>query len=69
MNNFNWSFKVHWLGQDHIVVAFKKQNSDVWQETTLTVREYAEYMSLLQEFNMNFKEKLDQKLLEAYSNE
>lgn len=57
------------MGQDHIVVAFKKQNSDVWQETTLTVREYAEYMSLLQEFNMNFKEKLDQKLLESYLNE
>jgi hypothetical protein len=69
MNSFNWNFKVCWLGEEHIVVSFKKQDSEQWQDFTFTVREYAEFMGLLQDFNVNFKEKLDQKLLESYFNE
>lgn len=68
-SKLSWNFKVHWLGDEHIVVAFKKQNDNEWEDMTFTVREYAEFMSLLQEFNMNFKEQLDQKLLESYIND
>jgi hypothetical protein len=35
----------------------------------MTAREYAEFMSLMQEFNMAFKEQLDQKIIESYFNE
>ena len=65
----NWSFKVNFIGNDHIVIAYKKQDNDIWDEFLLTVREYAEWMSLLQEFNINFREQIDQKLVESYFNE
>jgi len=34
----------------------------------MTVKEYAEFMSLLQEFNIHFKEKIDNQLIQDYLN-
>ncbi len=69
MSSKNLTFKVNWVGDDHIVVAFKKQEEDEWNEFLMTAREYAEFMSLMQEFNLAFKEQLDQKIIESYFNE
>jgi len=69
MSSKNLTFKVNWVGDSHIVVAFKKQEEDNWNEFLMTAREYTEFMSLMQEFNMAFKEQLDQKIIESYFNE
>ena len=69
MSSKNLTFKVNWVGDSHIVIAFKKQEEDNWNEFLMSVREYAEFMSLMQEFNMAFKEQLDQKIIESYFNE
>lgn len=69
MSSKNLTFKVNWVGDSHIVVALKKQEEDNWNEFLMTVREYAEFMSLMQEFNMAFKEQIDQKIIESYFNE
>jgi len=69
MSSKNLTFKVNWVGDSHIVVAFKKQEEDDWNEFLMTAREYAEFMSLMQEFNLAFKEQLDQKIIESYFNE
>lgn len=69
MSSKNLTFKVNWVGNDHIVVALKKQDEDDWNEFLMPVREYAEFMSLMQEFNLAFKEQLDQKIIESYFNE
>jgi hypothetical protein len=69
MSSKNLTFKVNWVGDSHIVVALKKQEEDNWNEFLMTVREYAEFMSLMQEFNMAFKEQIDQKIIESYLNE
>jgi len=69
MSSKNLAFKVNWVGDSHIVVALKKQEEDNWKEFLMTVREYAEFMSLMQEFNLAFKEQLDQKIIESYFNE
>jgi hypothetical protein len=69
MSSKNLTFKVNWVGDSHIVVALKKQEEDNWNEFLMTAREYAEFMSLMQEFNMAFKEQLDQKIIESYFNE
>jgi hypothetical protein len=69
MSSKNLTFKVNWVGDDHIVVGLKKQEEDNWNEFLMTAREYAEFMSLMQEFNLAFKEQLDQKIIESYFNE
>jgi hypothetical protein len=69
MSSKNLTFKVNWVGDSHIVVALKKQEEDNWNEFLMPVREYAEFMSLMQEFNLAFKEQLDQKIIESYFNE
>lgn len=69
MSSKNLTFKVNWVGDSHIVVALKKQEEDNWNEFIMTAREYAEFMSLMQEFNLAFKEQLDQKIIESYFNE
>lgn len=68
-SKINLNFKVYWIGDEHVVIAFQKKNDDTWREITFSVREYAEFMNLLHEFNTNFKEKLDQKLVELYLND
>jgi hypothetical protein len=65
-SKLNWNFRVNWIGEDHILVAYKKQDNDDWQEFLFTVREYSEWMSLLQEFNTAFSEQIDEKLVESY---
>ena len=69
MSSKNLTFKVNWVGDSHIVVALKKQEEDNWNEFLMTAREYAEFMSLMQEFNFAFKEQIDQKIIESYFNE
>lgn len=69
MSKLNWSFRVNFVGGEHILVSCKKQESEVWNEMLLTVREYSEFMQLLQEFNINFREQIDQKIIESYFNE
>jgi len=69
MSSKNLTFKVNWVGNDHIAVGFKKHDEDNWNEFLMTAREYAEFMSLMQEFNLAFKEQLDQKIIESYFNE
>jgi len=67
-SKLHWSFRVNWVGQDHILVAYKKQDNDEWTELLFTVKEYTEWMTLLQEFNINFREQIDQRLIESYLN-
>jgi hypothetical protein len=69
MSSKTLTFKVNWVGNDHIVVGLKKQEDSDWNEFLMTAREYAEFMSLMQEFNLAFKEQLDQKIIESYFNE
>lgn len=69
MSKLNWSFKVNFVGEDNILVAMKRKDEEVWTEMLLGIREYSEFMQLLQEFNINFKERIDQKLVESYFND
>jgi hypothetical protein len=65
-SKLNWNFRVNWLGEDHVLVSYKKQDAEQWQEFLFTVREYTEWMTLLQEFNTAFREDIDRKLVEHY---
>ena len=67
-SKLNWNFKIHWVGEDHLVMAFKQDNEE-WQEFLFSVKEYAEYMQLIHEFNSAFEHKLNQKLLDSYNDE
>jgi hypothetical protein len=69
MSKLNWNFKVNFVGNEHILVSMKKSQEDVWSEMLLGVREYAEFMQLMQEFNIAFREQIDSKLIESYYNE
>jgi hypothetical protein len=68
-SKLHWNFRVNWVGTDHILVAYKTQENEEWDEFLFTVREYTEWMSLLQEFNVGFREQINQKLLESYIND
>jgi hypothetical protein len=68
-SKLNWNFRVNWLGEDHILIAYKKQNNDEWQEFPLTIQEYTEWMHLLNDFNANFYEQLTAKLVNSYLDE
>ena len=69
MSKLNWTFKVNFVGEDNILVAMKRRRDDEWTEMLLGIREYSEFMQLLQEFNINFREQIDQKLVESYFND
>jgi hypothetical protein len=69
MSKLNWNFKVNFVGNDHVLIAMKKTEQDAWNEMLLGIREYAEFMQLLQEFNIAFREQIDKKLVESYLNE
>jgi len=65
----NWNFEVKWVGDTHILLVLKRINDeDIKNEMLMTVKEYAEFMSLLQEFNIHFKEKIDNQLIQDYLN-
>jgi hypothetical protein len=65
----NWNFEVKWVGDAHILLVLKRiDNADLVNEMLMTVKEYAEFMSLLQEFNIHFREKIDQQLIQDYLN-
>lgn len=68
-SKLHWNFRVNWVGDDHILVAYKKQDNDEWDEFLLTVREYTEWMSLLQDFNSQFQDKITKQLVNSYFNE
>ena len=65
----NWNYEVKWVGDTHILLVLRRiDNEDLVNEMLMTVKEYAEFMSLLQEFNIHFKEKIDQQLIQDYLN-
>ena len=65
----NWNFEVKWVGNTHILVVLTRTDDEnTKNEMLMTVKEYAEFMSLLQEFNMHFKETIDQQLIQEYLN-
>ena len=68
MGKLNWGFKVNFVGDEHILLAFKKQDSEEWAELLLTIREYTELMSLLQGFNLQFGKQIEDKLVQHYLN-
>jgi len=65
----NWNFEVKWVGDTHILLSLTKiDNNDIKNEILMTVKEYAEFMGLLQEFNIHFKDKIDNQLIQDYLN-
>jgi hypothetical protein len=65
----NWNYEVKWVGDTHILLVLRRiDNEDLVNEMLMTVKEYAEFMGLLQEFNIHFKEKIDQQLIQDYLN-
>ena len=65
----NWNFEVKWVSDTHILLILTRTDDDnIKNEMLMTVKEYAEFMSLLQEFNMHFKETIDQQLIQDYLN-
>lgn len=65
----NWNYEVKWVGDTHILLVLKRtDNEDLVNEMLMTVKEYAEFMGLLQEFNVHFKDKIDQQLIQDYLN-
>ena len=65
MSENNKTFQVAWVGQDHIKIVFKPD----MQEFIFNIKEYTDFMQLMHEFNIHFREKIDQKLVEWYYNE
>lgn len=66
----NWNLKVNWVGSTHILLSMQRiESSSEAVEALLSVKEYAEFMQLLQEFNMHFKDKIDEQLIQSYLNE
>jgi len=65
----NWNFEVKWVGDAHILLVLTRTDDEnIKNEMLMTVKEYAEFMGLLQEFNIHFKEKIDQQLIQDYLN-
>jgi len=65
----NWDLAVNWVGDSHILLTMERNdNGNIKNETLLTVKEYAEFMQLLQEFNLQFKDRIDQQLINSYLN-
>jgi hypothetical protein len=65
----NWNYEVKWVGDTHILLVLRRiDNEDLVNEMLMTVKEYAEFMGLLQEFNIHFKDKIDQQLIQDYLN-
>lgn len=65
----NWNYEVKWVGDTHILLVLRRtDNEDLVNEMLMTVKEYAEFVGLLQEFNIHFKEKIDQQLIQDYLN-
>jgi hypothetical protein len=65
----NWDLAVNWVGDSHILLTMERaDDSDTKNETLLTVKEYAEFMQLLQEFNLQFRDRIDQQLINSYLN-
>jgi hypothetical protein len=65
----NWNFEVKWVSDTHILLVLTRTDDEnTKNEMLMTVKEYAEFMSLLQEFNIHFKEKIDQQLIQDYLN-
>jgi hypothetical protein len=67
--NINIDFGVEWVGDDNILVTVKRRDVDSKQEILFTVHEYTTMMSLLHKFNLHFRNKIDDKLIEGFINE
>jgi hypothetical protein len=66
----NWNLKVNWVGTTHILLSMQRiESTSDPLEVLLSVNEYAEFMQLLQEFNLHFKDRIDEQLISSYLNE
>lgn len=69
-SKLNWNFEVKWVGDTHVLLVLTRtDDGKLVNEMLMSVKEYAEFMSLLQEFNMHFKDKIDNQLIQDYLNE
>lgn len=69
-SKLNWNFEVKWVGDTHVLLVLTRTDDEkLVNEMLMSVKEYAELMGLLQEFNMHFKEKIDNQLIQDYLNE
>lgn len=69
-SKLNWNFEVKWVGDAHVLLVLTRTDDEkLVNEMLMSVKEYAEFMGLLQEFNMHFKDKIDNQLIQDYLNE
>jgi hypothetical protein len=62
----NWTFSIRWLDAEHILLSFTKDESK--HDIAMTIKEYTEFMELAQTFNMQFKDRIDDAILQHYLN-
>lgn len=62
----NWTFSLRWLDAEHILLSFAKDDKE--HDIALSIKEYTELMELAQTFNMQFKEQIDNAILQHYLN-
>lgn len=69
-SKLNWNFEVKWVGDSHVLLVLTRTDDEkLANEMLMSVKEYTEFMSLLQEFNIHFKDKIDNQLIQDYLNE
>lgn len=69
-SKLNWNFEVKWVGDTHVLLVLTRTDDEkLVNEMLMSVKEYAEFMGLLQEFNLHFKDKIDNQLIQDYLNE
>jgi hypothetical protein len=64
--NVNWTFSTKWVDDDHILLEFT--NGDKDHNILLTTVEYVHFMELQQYFAMTFKAKIDNNIIDSYTN-
>ena len=57
---------MRWLDTEHVLLSFAKDEKK--HDIALTITEYTELMELAQTFNMQFKEQIDNAILQHYLN-
>lgn len=64
--NVNWTFSTKWVDDEHILLEFENENKK--HELLLTTVEYVHFMELQQHFALAFKAKIDNNIINSYSN-
>lgn len=62
----NWTFSIRWLDAEHVLLSFTKDEKNY--DIAMTIKEYTEFMELAQTFNMQFKDRIDDAILQHYLN-